>query len=82
MYIIIDTSFAVLVIGNGVFFMLPEDLFAEYLLECEIRKFTPKTIRGYKNCIELLIRYCKEKYNVTKVKDVSHLHIEVLGTIA
>lgn len=45
--------------------MLLENLFAEYLLECQIRKFTPKTIRGYKNCIDLLVRYCKEKHGIT-----------------
>lgn len=54
--------------------MLLENLFTEYLLECQIRKFTPKTIKGYRNCIELLVRYCKEKHSITKVKEVSHLH--------
>ena len=58
-------------------FMLLENLFAEYLLECQIRKFTPKTIRGYKNCIDLLVRYCKEKHGITDVKDVSHIHIRM-----
>lgn len=57
--------------------MLLENLFAEYLLECQIRKFTPKTIKGYRNCIELLVRYCKEKHSITKVKEVSHLHIRM-----
>ncbi len=57
--------------------MLLENLFAEYLLECQIRKFTPKTIRGYKNCIDLLVRYCKEKHGITDVKDVSHIHIRM-----
>ncbi len=57
--------------------MLLVDLFSEYLLECEIRKFTPKTIKSYRNCIDLLVNYCEEKHDITEVENISHLHIRM-----
>ena len=30
----------------------------EYLIEIEVRKYTPKTIRGYRNNLNLFLRFC------------------------
>ena len=30
----------------------------EYLIEIEVRKCTPKTIRSYRNNLNLFLRYC------------------------
>ena len=32
----------------------------EYLIEIEVRKYTPKTIRGYRNSLSLFLRFCEQ----------------------
>lgn len=44
---------------------------AEYLLEIEVRKFTPRTIKHYKLSLEMLQRYLKQ----TEVNDVEDISI-------
>ena len=41
--------------------MLLKHALAEYLLEIEIRKYTPKTIRSYRNNLNLFVRYLTEE---------------------
>lgn len=43
----------------------------EYLIEIEVRKFTPKTIRSYRNNLNLFLRFCEEEADVTEIEDVS-----------
>lgn len=43
-----------------VFFMLLNAALKEYLLECELRNYTEKTIKGYRNSIELLVNYLQQ----------------------
>ena len=43
----------------------------EYLIEIEVRKFTPKTIRSYLNNLNLFLRFCEEEAGVTEIEDVS-----------
>ena len=43
----------------------------EYLVEIEVRKYTPKTIRSYRNNLNLFIRYCEEQANIQEIEDVS-----------
>ena len=43
----------------------------EYLIEIEVRKFTPKTIRSYRNNLNLFLRFCEEEAGVTEIEDVS-----------
>ena len=43
----------------------------EYLIEIEVRKFTPKTIRSYRNNLNLFLRFCGEEADVTEIEDVS-----------
>ncbi len=42
----------------------------EYLLECEVRKYTPKTLRCYRNNLELFLRYLEQE-GVTDIEDIS-----------
>lgn len=44
---------------------------AEYLLEIEIRKYTPKTIRSYRNNLNLFVRYLSEEAEITEVEDLT-----------
>lgn len=48
-----------------------EHLIKEYLMEIEVRKYTPKTIRGYRNGLSLFLRFCREKLDVDDIEDVS-----------
>ena len=43
----------------------------EYLLEIEIRKYTSKTIRSYRNDLALLVRYLNEEAEIYETEDIS-----------
>lgn len=43
----------------------------EYLLEIEIRKYTDKTIRSYRNNLNLFVRYLEEEAEVFEIDDVT-----------
>ena len=43
----------------------------EYLIEIEVRKYTPKTIRSYRNNLNLFLRFCEEEAKVSEIEDVS-----------
>ena len=43
----------------------------EYLIEIEVRKFTPKTIRSYRNNLNLFLRYCETEAQIVDIEDVS-----------
>ena len=36
----------------------------EYLIEIEVRKYTPKTIRGYRNSLNLFLRFCEQETHI------------------
>lgn len=52
-----------------------EVLVKEYLIEIEVRKYTPKTIRGYRNGLNLFLRFCKDQLGVNEIEDIT------LGTV-
>lgn len=43
----------------------------EYLVEIEVRKYTPKTIRSYRNNLNLFLRFCEEEEFVTDTEDIT-----------
>ena len=36
----------------------------KYLIEIEVRKYTPKTIRSYRNNLNLFLRFCEEEAKI------------------
>ena len=48
----------------------------EYLAEIEIRKYTPKTIRGYKGNLSRFLRFMVEDQEVEDIEDVMPPHIK------
>ena len=42
----------------------------EYFVEIEVRKFTPKTIRSYRNNLNLFLRFCTE-HEITGIENVT-----------
>lgn len=43
----------------------------DWLVECEIRKYIPKTIRGYKINLNIFLRYCEEVEEIHEVDDIT-----------
>ena len=43
----------------------------EYLIEIEVRKFTPKTIRSYRNNLNLFLHFCGEEAGITEVEELT-----------
>lgn len=43
----------------------------DWLVECEIRKYTPKTIRGYKINLNIFARYLEEEEDITDMEEIS-----------
>lgn len=42
----------------------------EYLIEIEVRKYTPRTIRGYRNNLNLFLRFCTE-HEIAAIENVT-----------
>lgn len=42
----------------------------DYLIEIEVRKYTPKTIKGYRTNLGLFLRFCEEIANVDDMLDL------------
>ena len=43
----------------------------EYLVEIEVRKFTPRTIKSYRNNLNLFLRYCETEAQITDVDEIT-----------
>lgn len=43
----------------------------DFLIEIEVRKYTPKTIRSYRNNLSLFLRFCEEKAGIEDTEDLS-----------
>ena len=43
----------------------------EYLIEIEVRKFTPKTIRSYRNNLNLFLRFCEQEAHIQEVEEIN-----------
>lgn len=42
----------------------------DWLVECEIRKYTPKTLKGYRTNLNIFCRFCEEELEITDMDDV------------
>lgn len=43
----------------------------EFYTEIEVRKYTPKTIRSYRNNLDLFVRFCQEQTDTEDIEDLS-----------
>lgn len=48
-----------------------KDAIKDWLVECEIRKYTPKTIKGYKTNLNIFNRFCEEEMEIEEVDDIT-----------
>ena len=42
----------------------------DFLVEIEIRKYTPKTQRGYRTNLKVFLKYCEEELQITDMVDL------------
>ena len=56
--------------------MLLESALQEYLYDCQLRKLSEKTVKGFKNNNQRLIRYLANQFSVFEVEDVKRIHIQ------
>lgn len=48
----------------------------DWLVECEIRKYTPKTLKGYRTNLNIFRRFCKEELDIDDMEDVTYATIK------
>ena len=53
-------------------------LMDEYLIEIEVRRYTQKTIRGYRNNLNLFLRFCED---VLGVEGIDNLTMASVGSV-
>lgn len=56
--------------------MLLEDAIKEYIYEIQIRNYTPRTIKGYRNNILRFNQFIKSQWGITELEEVSPVHIK------
>ena len=56
--------------------MLLEDAIKEYVYEIQIRNYTSRTIKGYKNNVLRFSQFIKNQWEVTELEEVSPAHIK------
>lgn len=60
----------------GGLIVLLEDSVKEFVFECEIKKYTWKTIKGYKNGLEYLVNYLKHEHNLKELEEIQTRHLK------
>jgi integrase/recombinase XerD len=61
---------------GGLYIMLLDDSVKEFIFECQIRQYTWKTVKGYKNTLEYLATYLKEVHHLTDIEQVNEHHLK------
>ena len=56
--------------------MLLENTLKEFLLECELRQYSQRTIRHERNSLQKMIYFIGETYGVTQLEKVKHIHLK------
>jgi integrase/recombinase XerD len=56
--------------------VLFKDCIKEFLFECEIRKYTWKTIKGYRNNLEFLCNYLENHHKIAEVEQITTLSLK------
>jgi integrase/recombinase XerD len=56
--------------------MLMDDALKEFLFECEVKKYTWKTIKGYRNGLEFLINYLKNEQKISSIEEINTQHLK------
>ncbi len=56
--------------------MLINEVLKEFIFDCEIRKISSRTLKGYRNNNQRFFNYIEQEFNITELEEFSHLHIK------
>lgn len=56
--------------------MFLEDVYKEYLYDLEIKNYSPRTIKGYKNNNKAFLNYLKNEFDIDEIEDVTTKQIK------
>lgn len=56
--------------------MLLEDIYKEFLFDLEIKNFSKRTIKGYKNNNRAFLNFIKNEFNLEEIEDIASNHIK------
>ena len=60
-----------------VVFLLPKDVLEEFKLECELRRLTPRTIKGYYNSTLLFLTWLERHQDIKELEAIRAQHIKM-----
>lgn len=63
-------------IKGGFFYMFLEDIYREFLYDLEIKNYSPRTIKGYKNNNKAFLNYLKNEFDIEEVEEITTKHIK------
>ena len=56
--------------------MLAKDCLEEFKVECDLRRLSPRTTKGYYNNTALFLTYLEKHEQINQLESLSHLHIK------
>jgi integrase/recombinase XerD len=56
--------------------MFLEDVYKEFLYDLDIKSYSPRTIKGYKNNNKVFLNYLKNEFDIEEVEDITTKHIK------
>ena len=60
-----------------VVFLLAKDALEEFKLECELRRLTPRTIKGYYNSTLLFLTWLERQHQIIQLEEIRTQHIKM-----
>lgn len=51
-------------------------VYSEFLYDCEVKRFSPRTIKGYRNNLQRFFNYLDEKYDISEIEEVTAKQIK------
>ena len=61
--------------------MLAKDTLEEFKLECELRRLTPRTIKGYYNSTLLFLTWLERNQEIKELEAIRTQHIKMYNNI-
>lgn len=58
------------------FLLYLDDVYKEFLYDLEIKNYSPRTIKGYKNNNKAFLSYLKNEFDIEELEDVTTKHIK------
>lgn len=56
--------------------MILNHVLREFLYEIQIKNYTPRTIKGYKNNLAKLFKYCESELEILELEEITYINIK------